>query len=307
MKSAEPIESGNGGAVSLTASLAAAGSRIADFIEMTKPRIAALVLITTAVGYALGARSTVALLDVLHVVLGTALAAAGANALNQVLEWRFDALMRRTAVRPIPSGRVEPIEGLLFGLLCAASGIAYLAVFSNHLAALATGVCVVSYVLLYTPLKRVSPWCTVVGAVPGALPPVIGWSAARGTIEAEIAVVFAIMFVWQIPHFWSIAWMYRHEYGAAGFAMLSVVDQDGRRTSRQVVVLSIVLVGLSVLPWCFATTGSAYLVGALLLGSMFVAAGAHFALRPTHATARQLLRVSIIYLPLLLGLMMIDP
>lgn len=282
-------------------------SRMADYVELTKPRIAVLVLITTMIGYLLAhASGPWNLIGLLNTLLGTALAAAGANALNQVVERHTDSLMQRTAARPIPSGRILPADAFWFGISVAAAGLTVLAVFVN---ALAAGVCaasLVSYVAVYTPLKRHTPWCTAIGAIPGALPPVIGWAAARHALGIEPALLFAIMFVWQIPHFWAIAWMYRQDYGRAGFPMLPVIDADGRRTARQVIALCALLIPLSAAPWWFGFAGHWYLAGALALGIVFLGFGVQFSFDKSYATARRLMLSSIAYLPLVLGLLIID-
>ncbi len=281
-------------------------ARLADFLELTKPRIAALVLVTTAIGFALAGGDGVDLILLIHAIVGTALAAGGANALNQYVERDVDALMPRTARRPIPTGRLAPIEAAAFGIGASLAGVGYLFLFANLLAAAVAAATIASYVLIYTPLKRRTPWCTVVGAVPGALPPVIGWAAARGDLSPGAWMLFAIIFVWQIPHFWSIAWMYREDYHRGGLPMLPVIDADGRRTARQVVVLSVLLVVVSALPACAGMAGARYAAGAGLLGAAFVAFGLRFSIHRTHAHARRLMLASIAYLPLVLGLLLID-
>jgi protoheme IX farnesyltransferase len=286
--------------------VAMARPRIADYVELTKPRIGALVLITTIVGFVAASDGDVAVARLLHTILGTALAAAGANALNQYLERDRDALMHRTAGRPIPSGRVPATDALLFGLAACALGVAYLSLLTNPLAGLVAFATIASYVLLYTPLKRVTPWCTAVGAIPGALPPVIGWTAARGHLDPGAALLFAILFVWQIPHFWAIAWLYRDDYRRAGFPMLPVIDLTGRRTGRQAIVLCSALLPLSVAPWWLGLTGAWYLGGAVLLGLAFLGFAVRFARCTGATTARRLMLMSIAYLPLLLGLWMVD-
>jgi len=286
--------------------LAPARSRIADFLELTKPRIAVLVLATTAVGFVAGSTGPIDVPLLLHAILGTALAAAGANALNQLMERDYDALMHRTAGRPIPSGRIAPVEALCFGLLASAASILYLALLATPLAAAVAAATLASYLLLYTPLKRRTPWCTAVGAIPGALPPVIGWAAARGSIGLGAVLLFAIVFIWQIPHFWAIAWIYRDDYRSAGFPMLAVIDADGRRTGRQVIWLCGLLLIVSTLPWWLGVSGAWYVAGAVLLGLIFFASGLSFAAAISLATARRLMLVSIAYLPLLLGLLVLD-
>ncbi len=286
--------------------LAPTRSRFADFVELTKPRIAVLVLATTAVGFIAASTGPINVALLLHTIVGTALAAAGANALNQLMERDYDALMHRTANRPIPSGRIAPIEALCFGLLTSAASILYLALLATPLAAAVAAATLASYLLLYTPLKRRTPWCTAVGAIPGALPPVIGWAAARGSIGIGAVLLFAIVFVWQIPHFWAIAWLYRDDYRRANFPMLAVIDADGRRTGRQVIWLCGLLLAVSTLPWWLGVAGVWYLGGAIILGFLFLASGLKFATDISNATARRLMLISIAYLPLLLGLMILD-
>ncbi len=279
---------------------------IADYLALTKPRIAALVLITTMVGYLAAGGAEAPLAGLLHVLIGTALAAAGANALNQYLERSLDARMDRTASRPIPSGRIAPKDGLRFGLFCAVGGSAYLFAAVNPLCAGVVAATLLLYLGVYTPLKRVSPWCTVVGAVPGALPPIIGWTAATGAADARAWTLFLILFVWQIPHFWAIAWLYRDDYRAAGFPMLPVLDADGRRTGRQIVLLLLFLIPLAATPWYFGMAGRAYLLGAALLGLAFFATGTAFHRARSPAAAQRLVLASVAYLPLLWGLLLLD-
>lgn len=286
--------------------IAVARPGLSDYVELTKPRIGALVLITTVVGYIAASTGAVDLVRLLHTVLGTALAAAGANILNQYIERDRDALMTRTAGRPIPSGRVPAVDALWLGLAASIISVVYLGLLANPLTGLVALITLVSYVLIYTPLKRVTPWCTVVGAIPGALPPVIGWVSARNSIDPGSIALFAILLVWQIPHFWAIAWIYREDYRRAGFPMLPVIDANGRRTGRQAVVLSAALIPISTAPWWLGLAGSWYLAGAVVLGLAFVAFSVRFARSTTHATARRLMLVSIAYLPLLLGLWIVD-
>lgn len=280
--------------------------RVADYVELTKPRIGALVLITTIVGYMAASSGAVDFVRLLHTVLGTAMAAAGANILNQFIERDRDALMARTSGRPIPSGRVPAIDALWIGLAASITSVVYLSLLANSLAGLVALITLVSYVLIYTPLKRLTPWCTAVGAIPGALPPVIGWVSARNAIDPGAVALFGILLVWQIPHFWAIAWIYREDYRRAGFPMLPVIDVEGRRTARQAVVLCTALIPISIAPWWLGLTGLWYLGGAVVLGLAFLAFAVGFARSTTHATARRLMLVSIAYLPLLLGLWIVD-
>ncbi len=283
--------------------------RLAAFASLTKPRIAGMVLIATAAGFYMGltaADGTSTTMLLAHAVLGTALVAGGANALNQYLEVEFDRRMARTESRPLPSGAISPVEGLAFALTLSVGGVAYLACFTNALAASLALLAVGSYAFLYTPLKRLTPWCVFVGAVPGALPPVIGWAAAAGSIGVGAFLLFAILFFWQLPHFAAIAWLYREDYAKAGYPMLSVVDPDGTRTSLHVVTHTIALLAASLLPAMYGINGSVYAVGAMLLGTMFLAFGVWFARRKTRENARMHLLASVAYLPMLFALMLMD-
>ena len=283
--------------------LATPRTRVLDFAELTKPRITFMVVVTTAAGYLMGAQGHASGLTLLHTIVGTALVASAASALNQWMERDTDRLMERTQNRPLPAGRLEPAVVLVFGISVGVFGITYLSRWVNGLTAgLGVGTLLL-YLLAYTPMKRVSSLCTIVGAVPGALPPVMGWAAARGDLSVGAWVLFAVLFLWQIPHFLAIAWMYREEYRRGGQPMLPVLDREGVRTGRQIVLYCLALVPVSLLPTVIGLTGSIYFVGALLLGLLYLAAGAHAATRRTTDSARTLLRVSVVYLPLLLGLM----
>jgi protoheme IX farnesyltransferase len=243
----------------------------------------------------------------LHVLAGTALVAAGASALNQLLEREYDAKMRRTQTRPLPSGRLQPQTVLIVGSTCAGLGLIYLALAVNPITAVLGACSLISYVFIYTPLKRVTWLNTAVGAIPGALPPLMGWTAAtRGELSSEGWALFAILAFWQLPHFLAIAWIYRDEYAKAGFQMLPLVDPDGRRTGRQAVSHTLGLLPISLCPFIFKLTGTIYLAGALALGIAFIWFAIQFARHLSIPRARQLFYVSILYLPLLLGLMVID-
>lgn len=280
---------------------------IADYVELTKPRVAVLVLFTVAAGALLAGPGLAEWANLVHVVLGTALVAAGASALNQYLERHSDALMRRTENRPLPAGRLQPVQVLCFGMALGVFGLAYLAATVRQpLTVLAAGLTFLSYVFVYTPLKRVSWVNTLVGAVPGAMPPVIGWTAMRGTLDIEALLLFVILFLWQLPHFYAIAWMYREEYGRAGLQMLPVVDQDGRRTARQMAGFCLALLAASLLPVAAGRLGLLYLVGALVLGLMFFGATVGFARTHSAFHARRVLRASLVYLPVLLALLLLD-
>jgi protoheme IX farnesyltransferase len=281
-------------------------ARVVDYLDLVRPRVALLVLFTVGAG-ALAGGGAGSPLEVLHAVLGTALVAAGASALNQLLERHTDARMRRTEGRPLPAGRVLPGEVLVLGVGLAAVGVAYLALaLRQPLAALVAAFTFVSYVFLYTPLKRRTTLNTLVGAVPGALPPVIGWTAIRGRIDPEAIALFLILFVWQVPHFLAIAWIYREDYARAGLRMLPVVDQEGTQTSRQMVHYCLVLIPASLLPVALGLTGPAYALGAVLLGLGFLASSLRFAQRCSDSQARRVLRASLVYLPALLALLLAD-
>ena len=281
-------------------------ARVADFVELTKPRITFLVLVTTAVGYALGVGPSFHPAVFVALLVGTAFASGGASALNQWAERDADARMIRTASRPLPSGRLAPADALVFGLAISIVGIVILAGAVNWLAAALALATVSSYVLAYTPLKRVTSLCTVVGAIPGALPPVIGWAAARGSLDREAWALFAVLFLWQLPHFLSIAWIYREDYARAGFPMLPVADPHGGATARQTVAYAAALVPVTLLAGAYAAAGTTYLWGALALGAVFVGFSLAFAIRRSLRTARWVFFVSVLYLPAVLGLMVLD-
>ncbi len=303
MKTATPAAHGlSSGAVALPLPR----SRLADYLELTKPRIAVLVLFTVAAGAWLGKRGDLDLLLLAHTVCATALVAAGASALNQLFERHTDALMRRTENRPLPAGRLQPLEVWLFGLALGLGGLTYLALATRQpLTVLIAAFTFASYVFLYTPLKRWTTLNTLVGAVPGALPPVIGWTAVHGTLAPEAGVLFALLFLWQVPHFLAIAWIYREDYGRAGLCMLPVVDPDGRMTGRQMVLYCIALVLMSFLPVLLWQAGPVYLAGALVLGALFLRSTLGFLFETTNAQARRVLRASLLYLPLLLALLLV--
>lgn len=291
------------------AAIVLARSRIMSFVELAKLRVSSLVLAATAVGYCLALPADAgpgAMVALFHTLLGTGLVAAGANALNQLIEADHDAKMERTRDRPLPSGRLTGVEVLTFGTLSGVTGVAYLALVVNPLAATIAALTLITYVLLYTPLKRVSPMCVLVGAVPGALPPVIGWAGGADSLSIAPCLLFAIVFFWQLPHFASIAWQYRDDYSAAGFPMLSVVDHDGRRTTVQVITHTFALIAASMLPAMYGVAGSSYVIGAMVFGVAFLGCGVVFVSNKTRASARFHVVASIIYLPLLLGLMLID-
>ena len=282
-------------------------SRLADFYELTKPRMNFLVVVTTMVGFFMGVRrgfSDWALLA--NCLIGTALAAAGASVLNQYVERGYDALMRRTADRPLPAGRVSPVEALLLGVMLSVGGTTYLALLVNPLTAALGAVTIATYVFLYTPMKRWTTLCTVVGAVPGAIPPMMGWTAVTDSLSPEAWALFGILFFWQMPHFLAIAVLYRDDYAAGGFKMLPVVDRDLVVTGRQTVLYGMALIPVTLLPVAMRMAGPGYLLAAVVLGGAFLAFGINCAVRKRRVDARRLFLASIIYLPALLAVMMLD-
>jgi protoheme IX farnesyltransferase len=282
-------------------------SRAADYLELTKPRIAVLVLFTVAAGGWLAGLAEGDGVVLLHTVFATALVASGASALNQLFERHSDALMRRTENRPLPAGRLHPPEVLVFGLGLGIGGLVYMTVAVRQpLAVGITAITFLSYVWLYTPLKRVTTLNTLVGAIPGALPPVIGWTAVRGTLSIEAVVMFLILFLWQLPHFLAIAWIYKSDYARAGLRMLPVVDPDGTSTARKMVGFCVALVAVSLVPVALNQVGMLYLFGAALLGWMFLGSTLGFARDCSVAHARRVLRASLLYLPLLLALWLLQ-
>jgi protoheme IX farnesyltransferase len=278
----------------------------AVFADLTKARLTALVLLTTLVGFYLGWRGPMDYLLMFNALAATALVASGASALNQLLEREYDAKMRRTQNRPLPSGRLQPTTVMLFGGITSLAGLVYLALAVNLLTSVLGAVTLISYVFIYTPLKRVTWVNTLVGAIPGALPPLMGWTAARNELSGEGWALFAILAFWQLPHFFAIAWMYRDEYARAGFVMLPNVDADGSRTATQSVSNTLALLLASLFPFVWHISGQFYLVSAIVLGAGFLFCAIRFARQMTHARARQLFLASIIYLPLLLAALVLD-
>ena len=284
----------------------AAYTRTADFLALTKPRLNLLVLITTLAGLYLAAPAGVAPLTLLQTLIGTALVAGGAAALNQVWERETDGLMRRTMHRPVPDGRVRVSEGMRFGLVLSAAGLVQLALGVNVTSAAVAALTLASYILLYTPLKRRTWLSTLIGAFPGALPPVIGWTAVTGRISVEAVVLFAIVFFWQMPHFLAIAWLYREDYARAGIPLRPVLEPDGRSTGRQALLYTLVLLPVSVAPALVNLAGPAYVAVALALGAALVVLSVRFARERSTAAARRLFLASIVYLPLLWGALVVD-
>ncbi len=281
-------------------------SRAVDFIELMKPRLVGMILITTAAGFYIGTQYTVDWIRCLHTLIGAGLTAAGVLGLNQYLEREIDAQMKRTQERPLPGGRMLPIEALLFGTALTGSGMLYLTLIVNPLSGFVISLIVVSYLFLYTPLKRKTSLCTLIGAVPGALPPVVGWAAARGTLTGEAWVLFAILFLWQLPHSLAIAYIYREDYAKAGLRLLPVIHPDGASTRRQIVINCVALLGIGLLPALYNIAGGIYFLTALLSGGAFLAFGIYLGIARSVKAARYLLYASLLYLPLVFITMAFD-
>ncbi len=279
---------------------ATVAAKLADYLELTKPRIALLVLVTVTVGFILGSSGSWRLIPLLHALFGIALVAAGSSALNQFLERATDARMDRTAERPLPAGRLAPAEVLCFGLATGFFGSLYLALTLNLLTALLTVVTLLLYVAVYTPLKRVTPLCTAVGAIPGALPPVLGWAAACGTLDVGAGLLFAILYLWQFPHFLAIGWLYRNQYTHAGLRMSPAKQPTRCVTGFMCVAYTLALLPASLLPSRFALAGESYFLTAVVLGLGYLACAVRFLLSESDRTARGLIWSSLVYLPLLL-------
>jgi len=280
--------------------------RIAAYAELTKPRITFLIVLTSAAGFALASPGSVNYSALLSAMFGIALLSSGIATLNQYIERDLDSLMRRTADRPLPSGKLHPNEALIFGWTLTIVAEVYLALMVNPLSALLGLTVIAGYLFAYTPLKTRTTLSTMVGAFPGAVPPLIGWAAARGEIGLEAWVLFAILFLWQFPHFLAIAWMYREDYGRAGILMLPVVDPDGRVTAQQIVVYTVLLLPVSLLPTVLGTSGKIYFVGAIVLGLLFLYSSVRAAMSKSRQEAKRLLLASVIYLPLLFILMVVN-
>jgi len=278
----------------------------ADLAALTKPRVVMMIVVTTIVGYYVGLTGPADWARLLHLAVGTILAAGGTLALNQYWERDVDARMERTRSRPLPDGRLTPLEALVFGAAITALGVAYLAAFVGMAPAAVTLATFVLYLFAYTPLKLRTALCTIVGAVPGALPPVTGWVAARDDAGAGAWVLFGILFLWQLPHTLAIARLYRDDYARAGVRLLPVIDPDGTSTERQIVTGCLALLGVSLLPTLMGLAGSLYFTGALALGVGFVVLGARQALAPSLTGARRVLFASLLYLPALLTLLALD-
>jgi protoheme IX farnesyltransferase len=276
-------------------------TRVSDFVTLTKPGITIMVAITAAVGFYVASHGAFDWKIFLHMIGGTLLSSAGAAAFNMLMERKLDAKMDRTKGRPLPAGRMAPSEAAVFGGVLCVAGLVWLAVAVNPLTAALSAATMVSYLALYTPLKTKSSVCTLVGAIPGALPPVMGWAAARGSVDTGAWVLFLVLFFWQLPHFLALAWMYREDYARAGFPMLPVEEPTGASTGRQVVLQTLALIVVSIIPYFFQMTGDAYPLAALVLGAGFLGFGVAFAADRSRNRASRLFLASITYLPLLLG------
>ena len=279
---------------------------VSDYWALTKPEVNVLVLASTLAGFYLGSRGPLSGLRLAHTLLGTLLVASGTATLNQFIEREYDARMRRTANRPLPAGRLAPSWALGFGVLLSAAGALDLALAVNALSSLLALLTLGSYLAFYTPLKRRTPLCTLVGAFPGAMPPLIGWAAARASLSREAWVLYAVLFLWQFPHFLGIAWMYREDYARAGYIMLPPKDVEGRFTGREIFAFTLLLLPVSLMPVLLGQAGVVYLVGATLVGLAFLLCGARLAHARSNELARRLVLASVIYLPLLFALMMVD-
>lgn len=283
-----------------------------DYIALTKPRITWLILMSTGVGYFFGAQrgwngwSSLHFLTLLHTIIGTGLIASGTAALNQWYERDADSKMRRTQERPLPAGRLDAQKALLFAIAISVAGFAELWFGANPLAALLGLFTLLTYLFVYTPLKQRSPHSTTIGAIPGAMPPLIGFAAASGTLTWDAWALFAILFLWQFPHFYAIAWMYKEDYARAGIRMLPVVEPDGKSTARRILLYSIALIPISLMPKFFAMAGNVYLYGALALGLLFLYYSLRISADRTRQQARRVLLASVVYLPVLFSLMLID-
>ena len=280
--------------------------KIAAYVELTKPRITFLIVLTAAAGFCLGARGPLSYVALVHALVGIALLSSGIATLNQFMERDLDALMRRTASRPLPTGKLTALEALVFGISLTVVSEIYLLLLVNPLTAMLGLTVVAGYLFFYTPLKTRTTLSTVVGAFPGAMPPLMGWTAARAELGTGAWVLFAILFLWQFPHFLAIAWMYREDYKRAGILMLPVVEPDGRLTAQQIVVFTLMLLPVSLLPTAIGISGTVYFVGALLLGLGFLYSSISAAFSKSRQQARRLLLASVIYLPLLFALMVIN-
>jgi len=283
-----------------------ARERIAAFVELTKPRIAFMLVLTSAAGFYIGTKGNFDFALFANAMIGIALLAFGVATLNQYIERRTDALMERTAGRPLPTGKISPMEALVFGVLQCAVAELYLYALVNPLTAVLGLAVIIGYVFLYTPLKTRTSTSTAIGAIPGAMPPLMGWTAAANEITIGAWALFVLLFLWQFPHFLAIAWMYREQYAKAGILMLPVVEPEGKITARQIVMFTIMLVAISLAPFFLGFAGVVYLIGASILGLWFLMESIQTARAKSVEKARRLLMVSVLYLPLIFGLLVLD-
>jgi protoheme IX farnesyltransferase len=280
--------------------------KLGAYVELTKPRITFLIALTSAAGFILGSKAAVDYRLLLHMLAGVSLLSSGIATLNQYMERDLDRLMRRTAMRPLPTGKLTPAQAFAFGTLLTLGAEIYLALLVNPLSAILGASVIVGYLFCYTPLKTRTSLSTVVGAFPGAVPPLLGWAAARGQIGIEAWVLFAILFAWQFPHFLAIAWMYKEDYARAGIVMLPVVEPEGRITGQQIVIWTLLLLPVSLFPAALGTSGTVYFYGAIILGLLFLLSSIMAALSTSRQNARRVLLASVLYLPVLFGLMVMN-
>jgi protoheme IX farnesyltransferase len=280
--------------------------RVMDYLALAKPRVVGMVLAVTMAGFCLGATGSTDWGLLPHLLVGVMLAAGGTLALNQYVERKEDALMQRTRLRPLPGGRIQPLPALYFGVVVTLSGLLYTTILVHALAGVVTAVIAGTYLFWYTPLKLKTSLCSIVGALPGALPPVTGWVAARGEFGLEAWVIFAVMFLWQLPHSLAIAWLYHEDYARAGFRLLPVVHPDGYSTGRQIVINCLALLGVGLCPTLIGLTGPVYFVAAFILGLVFLGFGVHAALARTAEATRRLVLASLVYLPVGFLVMVLD-
>lgn len=300
------VELTQGGITELAGERAGVRDRLSAYLELTKPRITFLIVLTSAAGFCLGAVGSINYLLLTHAMIGIALLSSGIATLNQYMERHLDARMRRTAARPLPTGKLSPLEACALGVGLTLGAEIYLAVLVNPLTAVLGLTVIAGYLFLYTPLKTRTSLSTVLGAFPGAMPPVLGWTAARGSLGMEAWVLFAILFLWQFPHFLAIAWMYKEDYERAGIVMLPVVEPEGRITGQQIVIYTLLLLPVSLLPTALGLSGAIYFYGAILLGVGFLYSSICAAISKSRQQARRLLLASVIYLPLLFALMVLN-
>jgi heme o synthase len=300
------IELNTGGVAPARAVELSLRERISAYLELTKPRITFLIVLTSAAGFCLGAKGGLDYAKFAHAMFGIALLSSGIATLNQYIERELDGMMRRTASRPLPTGKLAPVEALVWGVSLTLLAEIYLALLVNPLTALFGLTVITGYLFMYTPLKTRTTLSTFIGAFPGAMPPLMGWTAAANEVTWGAWVLFAILFLWQFPHFLAIAWMYREDYGRAGIRMLPVVEPEGRITGQQIVAYTLMLVPVSLLPTMIGISGRVYFYGAIILGLLFLSSSISAALSKSRQQARRLLLASVLYLPLLFGLMVLN-